>query len=94
MARKRRACARAARVAGVVALAAAALLARDRLGARGAASPGSGEVGARGSPPASAGLASRVPTWEASDAFDADGAVVSSPTTDEAVEREIGRAHV
>ena len=94
MARKRRACARAARVAGVVALAAAALLARDRLGARGAASPGSGEVGARGSPPASAGLASRVPTWEASDAFDADGAVVSSPTTNEAVERAGGAARV
>ena len=92
--RKRRACARAARVAGVVALAAAALLARDRLGARGAASPGSGEVGARGSPPASAGLASRVPTSEASDAFDADGAVVSSPTTDAAVERAGGAARV
>jgi hypothetical protein len=35
-----------------------------------------------------------VPTWEASDAFDADGAVVSSPTTDEAVERAGGAARV
>lgn len=35
-----------------------------------------------------------MPTWEASDAFDADGAVVSSPTTDEAVERAGGAARV
>ena len=85
MGRKRRACARAGRVSAVVALAAAALFARERLGTHGAVSPGSSEVGARGSSPASAGLASRVPTPAVADASDADEAVVSSPAADEAV---------
>lgn len=85
MGRKRRACARAGRVSAVVALAAAALFARGRLGTHGAVSPGSSEVGARGSSSASAGLASRVPTPAVADASDADEAVVSSPAADEAV---------
>lgn len=85
MGRKRRACARAGRVSAVVALAAAALFARERLGTHGAVSPGSSEVGARRSTSASAGLASRVPTPAVADASDADEAVVSSPAADEAV---------
>lgn len=85
MGRKRRACARAARVAAVLALAAAALFARGRLGVRGAVSPGSGETGARGSTSASAGL-TRVPTPDA-DAGASDEAVVSSPPADETVIR-------
>jgi hypothetical protein len=85
MGRKRRACARAGRVSAVVALAAAALFARERLGTHGAVSPGSSEAGARRSTSASAGLASRVPTPAVADASDADEAVVSSPAADEAV---------
>lgn len=93
MGRKRRACARAARVAAVVALAAAALFARERIGARGAVSPGSDETGARGSTSASAGLASRVPIADA-DASDVDEAVVSPPTADEAATRAGDAARV
>ena len=78
----------AARVAGVVALAAAALLARDRLARAARHRP----ARARWAPearPGVGGLASRAHP-EASDAFDADGAVVSSPTTYAAVERAGG----
>ena len=87
MGRKRRACARARRVAALGALAAAALFARERLGTHGAVSPGSSEVGARRSTSASAGLASRVPTPAVADASDADEAVVSSPAADEVATR-------